>query len=139
MSLYPFVPETFYYEITLFKSQIKIYMTNYNMSEAAQELNITIGKFTIGRNILFEHLRYLQILQDYPNRNVPHNQFINLGYFQVLYVKSKNRFNSITCVTPLGIKWINEEKRVLIIQNEIKYWEEYYPKDLYLLNVKEAA
>lgn len=90
-------------------------MANYSMSEAAQELNITIGKFTIGRNILFEHLRYLQILQDYPNRNIPYTQFINLGYFQVLYAESKN--NSITCVTPLCIEWINNQKRALIIQS----------------------
>ena len=109
-------------------------MKSYTIQELAAELNIQIGTFVMKRNILFEHLRDLKILQDTPNKNVPYIEFINHGFFEVVIVKKHNKFYQRTQVTSVGLNWFQNSIRSKIIKAEKKHWEKYYSKYLYLFN-----
>lgn len=109
-------------------------LSPYDMSLTTQLLNIKIGKFRMGRNVLYEHLRLLDILEYRGKVNYPKNEFFKLGIFlQVPVLKENNKIYFKTCVTKKGIQWLKQTQVEKIIQAEIKYWEKYYPKYLYIL------
>lgn len=84
---------------------------SFSISTTAKMLNYqspTRKNKGIGRNMMFEILRNLGILQqDYPNRNVPYQEYIDEGYFEVIGRNSNGkRSYSMVLVKPKGISFI---------------------------------
>jgi prophage antirepressor-like protein len=76
-----------------------------SMNDAIKSMNIT----GLGRNKAMEELRSLNILQSsLTNRNVPYQQYINQGYFNVKQklIQETNRTVSVALVTPKGLQWL---------------------------------
>ena len=103
-----------------------------SMGNLARELNITIGKFTIGRNNLYAHLRDFEILQDSP-KNIPESHFFSLGYFYLKEYEINCRKFYRLVVTSKGIEWLKNEIVEKIKSAEIQYWTNYYPDHIHLL------
>lgn len=108
---------------------------SFDMKEAVYKLNLTIGRFTIGRNILFEHLRLLNILQDGDHKNIPYGEYLDKGYFVVTPVRNNGGLYLKVFVTDSGLQWLQTVIKDVIIAAEKKYWLEYYPKYVYLLGI----
>lgn len=106
---------------------------NYSMTEAALHLNIRLGRYTIGRNVLMEHLRELKVLQTEGSKNKPFKEFYHHRFFDVITVTKNNRHWDKTVVTEKGIKWLQVYYVATIKQKEYEYWEKYYPDDLAML------
>lgn len=107
--------------------------TEYSMTEAALHLSITLGRYTIGRNVLMEHLRELKVLQTEGVKNQPYKEFFQANYFDVKRVEKNGRYWNKTIITEKGIKWLRANYISTIKQNEYKYWEEWYSDDLKML------
>jgi phage antirepressor YoqD-like protein len=75
-----------------------------SMNDAIKSMNIP----KMGRNKAMEELRSLNILQSsLTNRNVPYQQYINQGYFNVKQkVIGNNQTVSVALVTPKGLQWL---------------------------------
>ena len=106
----------------------------YDMSETAKILNIKIGRYLMGKNILYEHLRLLNILEYRGKNNYPKEEFFQAGFFKQVFVIIKNQKPyPKTYVTCKGIQWLKQTQLRKIIEAEIQYWKDHYPKYLYLL------
>ena len=96
-------------------------MELYTMKEAAS----TVG-FPFGRNILYEYLKQLGIIQ---NNRIPYPEFLNSRYFYYGYgtlnPKSPRRFPK-TLVTLEGIKWLQEDKYIEIMELDRQFLENKY-------------
>ncbi|NCI45040.1 phage antirepressor KilAC domain-containing protein [Sediminibacterium soli] len=100
---------------------------NYSMTELAVHLNITLGRYTIGRNVLMEHLRELKVLQTEEAKNKPFKEFYQHQFFDVITVTKNNRHWNKTVVTEKGIKWLQSKYVGTIKEREYQYWKDWYP------------
>lgn len=99
----------------------------YNMVEVAKILNISFNNFILGRNILYEYLRYFEVLQEFPNKNIPFPEYYKKGYFKAIPISKYVYTGYKTVVTHLGLEWLECDLKSLIIEEEKKYLAEYYP------------
>jgi phage antirepressor YoqD-like protein len=76
--------------------KIAVSKNNISVGEAAKILGT-------GQNKLFEKLRDEQILMQ---NNLPYQQYINQGYFDVVVKTKNNLVFSTTVVTPKGLTWL---------------------------------
>ncbi|HPH37632.1 MAG TPA: phage antirepressor KilAC domain-containing protein [Sediminibacterium sp.] len=100
-----------------------------DMKYAAYFLNLRILNWPMGKNIIFEHLRMLQVLQDGKNKNKPYPHYYQFGFFEIISIKKNNKTFNKTVITEKGLNWLIREKRSIIMTNEIEYWKENYRKD----------
>ena len=76
---------------------------NYDMKQVANELKIMLRNFKIGPNMLFDHLRFLKILQNNP-KNEPYPHYFKLGLFKSVTCYRNNREFQKTLVTEKGVR-----------------------------------
>lgn len=96
---------------------------------AANILDLKFLNWPMGKNILFEHLRKLQILQDGKDRNKPYPHYYSMKYFETIIVEKNNKTFRKTVITEKGLNWLKNVQRPIIELNEREYWKEKYPKD----------
>jgi anti-repressor protein len=79
-----------------------------------QPMNIVAKALGVGRNLLFERLRKLQVLM---NNNLPYQRFIDAGYFTVREVtlRAKEANVAQTLVTAKGVEFIRRSLQSHII------------------------
>ena len=109
-------------------------MYKHNIAAAALKLNIhtrilfngIIRYHKLGKNNLYANLRYWQVLQDYPNKNIPNNEFIEKGYFT--YCKcSRNSYPGFKAfVTERGMEWLEYIMKENIVTSEKEFLEDHY-------------
>ncbi|MBN9298613.1 MAG: phage antirepressor KilAC domain-containing protein [Filimonas sp.] len=106
----------------------------YTISQALKMINLKIGQYLMGRNIFFEYLRELKVLQKGKNHNKPCEDLLKLGWFKIEWVTIKRKSYPRVMISKRGINWIKKTKLPIIKELEYKHWQEFYPNDLHLLN-----
>lgn len=101
----------------------------YTFKKVLEILKITLLDWTMGKNILLEHLRDLKILQEGVNHNKPDKCFVDLGLFNPKSCIKNDGSHQILEVTEKGLNWFINDLRSKIIEKEREYWKEKYPND----------
>jgi hypothetical protein len=101
----------------------------YSFKNLTEIFNIEMLDWSMGKNVLLEHLRFLKILQEGAMQNIPYKCFVDRGFFNPKSCIKQDEPHPILDITEKGLNWLINEKKAIIELNEREYWKEKYPKE----------